>query len=127
MPWALLVYCATSLLHFAHNAEYLADYPNLPAWITRGSVYVSWCGIFMLGLCGYLLYRRSHEVAGLSLLTIYTALGLDGLLHYGRAPLSSHSIGMNVTILAEAVAAGFALALVIGLAASRLRAARTAT
>ena len=31
----LFVYLAASLLHFAHNAEFLGDYPNLPTWLTR--------------------------------------------------------------------------------------------
>ena len=53
LPWLLLLYCGASLLHFAHNAEYLADYPNLPAWISRAAVYFSWCAISAIGLCGY--------------------------------------------------------------------------
>ena len=35
----LLLYLAASLLHFVHNAEFLSDYPNLPAWLTRSQVY----------------------------------------------------------------------------------------
>ena len=27
LPWLLLLYCVASLLHFVHNAEYVADYP----------------------------------------------------------------------------------------------------
>lgn len=37
--WLLLaVYCCASLIHFAHNAEYIAFYPNMPLWITRENV-----------------------------------------------------------------------------------------
>jgi hypothetical protein len=32
----------------------------------------------------------------------YAALGLDGLLHYTRAPFAEHSAAMNLTILLEA-------------------------
>lgn len=103
-----------------HNAEYLADYPNLPAWISRGSIYLAWCSILAIGLCGYLLFRRSHTVVGLILLAIYTALGLDGLLHYDRAPIAAHTFGMNLTIWTEVVAAALALGAVLWIAASLL-------
>ncbi len=33
-----IVYGAASLLHFAHNAIFLWQYPNLPVWLTAGSV-----------------------------------------------------------------------------------------
>jgi len=120
LPWLLLLYCGASLLHFAHNAEYVANYPNLPHWISRASIYVAWSVIFMIGVCGYLLLRRNHTVLGLTLLAIYTALGLDGLLHYGRAPISAHTFDMNLTIWTEVVTAAVALAAVLRLAASRL-------
>ena len=121
LPWLLLLYCGASLLHFAHNAEYVADYPNLPEWISRVSIYVAWCVIFMTGLCGYLLLRSGRTVTGLVLLAIYTALGFDGLLHYGRAPIASHTVGMNLTIWIEVLTAALALGAVTWLAASHLR------
>jgi len=120
LPCLLLLYCGASLLHFVHNAEYLVHYPNLPAWISRTSIYVAWGAIFVLGLAGYLLFRRSRTILGLMLLAIYTALGLDGLLHYGRAPMSSHTFGMNFTIWTEVVTASLALGAVLWLAASHL-------
>lgn len=119
LPWLLLLYCGASLLHFAHNAEYVAEYPNLPPWISRGSVYGTWLAIFSVGLFGYLLYRGRHVFLGLLLLAIYTALGFDGLLHYGRAPLASHTTGMNATIWIEVVAAALAFGAVAWLAVAR--------
>lgn len=124
LPWLLLLYCGTSLLHFVHNAEYLADYPNLPAWISRASVYSVWGGIFMLGLGGYLLYRRGHLLIGLALLALYTALGFDGLLHYGRAPMAAHTLATNLTIWSEVAAAAVALAAVLWLTIQCARVAR---
>ena len=121
LPWLLLLYCGASLLHFAHNAEYVADYPNLPGWISRASIYGAWCAIFLTGLCGYVLLRRGRTMIGLILLVIYTALGLDGLLHYGRASISSHTFGMNLTIWNEVLTAALALGAVLWLAASHLR------
>jgi len=120
LPWFLLLYCGASFLHFVHNAEYLADYPNLPAWISRASIYFAWCAVFTIGFCGYLLFRHGYTLFGLTLLAIYTALGLDGLLHYGRAPISAHTFGMNLTIWTEVVMAALALGAVLWIAASRV-------
>jgi hypothetical protein len=120
LPWLLLLYCGASFLHFVHNAEYLTDYPNLPAWISRASVYIAWWAIFAIGLGGYLLLRRGHTLSGLILLAIYTALGLDGLLHYARAPIPAHTFGINLTIWTEVVTAALALSTVLWIAASRL-------
>ena len=83
----MTLYCAASLLHFTHNAEYLADYPNLPAWLTRSQVYMAWLGVTAIGALGYLVRRAGYELAGLALIGLYAALGFDGLLHYGRAPV----------------------------------------
>ena len=116
LPWLLLLYCGASLLHFVHNAEYVAEYPNLPAWISRGSIYGAWLAIFAVGLVGYVLHRGHYALVGLILLAIYTALGFDGLLHYGRAPLAAHTAGMNATIWIEVVTAALAFGAVSWLA-----------
>jgi hypothetical protein len=117
LPWLLLLYAAASLLHFAHNAEYLADYPNLPGWLSRGEVYLAWCGVTFVGVAGYVLYARSRELIGIALLAAYAGLGFDGLLHYTRAPLSAHTAAMNTTIWTEVAAAALLLAGVAMLAA----------
>jgi hypothetical protein len=68
----LLLYGAASLLHFAHNAEYLADYPNLPAWLGRSDVYLVWLGLAAVGLGGYALFNFTiwFEVVAAALLLI---------------------------------------------------------
>ena len=44
--WVLLaMYTASSLTHFAHNAEFIAFYPNMPGWLTREKVYLAWLSI----------------------------------------------------------------------------------
>src|SRR5215469_15529033 len=95
MPWLLALYAGTSLLHFTHNAEYLVQYPNLPAWWTRADVYLAWCCVMAVGLLGYALYRGGFHRVGLTVLAIYGCLGLDGLLHYTRAPIAHHTAAMN--------------------------------
>ena len=109
LPWLLILYAAASLLHFAHNAQYLALYPNLPASWSRADVYLGWCCVTTLGVAGYLLYFRRHRPVGLTLLALYAVLGFGGLLHYTRAPLSHHSSMMNVTIWVEVIAAALVL------------------
>jgi hypothetical protein len=108
----LLVYGAGSLIHFIHNAEFLADYPNMPTWLSRSAIYGAWIGITALGICGYLLLRRGHHVLGLCVIAAYAALGFDGLAHYILAPFEHHSVAMHLTIWFEVVAAGLLLATV---------------
>jgi hypothetical protein len=105
----LILYAAASLLHFAHNAEYLAQYPNLPASWSRAHVYIAWCCVTAPGIVGYMLYRRGYCCVGLTLLSVYAALGFGGLLHYTRAPVDQHSAMMNATIWTEVAAAALVL------------------
>ncbi len=116
LGWLLLIYAATSLLHFSHNAAYLTDYPNLPPWLSRTDVYLAWCAAALLGVSGYVLYRRAHRRLGLLLLTVYALIGFDGLLHYRRAPFALHTGMMNFTIWAEVLAAAALLAGVVSAA-----------
>ena len=120
LPGLLALYAAATLLHFAHNAEYLAQYPNLPATWSRAEVYGAWCCVMALGLVGYWLYAFRHRRIGLTVLGLYALLGFGGLLHYTRAPMAHHSAMMNVTIWAEAAAGTLLLANVVLLAARTL-------
>lgn len=119
LPVLLLVYAAASFAHFAHNAEFLADYPNLPSWLTRFQVYGVWFAVAALGLFGYLLLRARYWRLGLVVVAAYAALGLDGLLHYTRAPFAAHTAAMNATILAEVTAAALVLLAVLALSLQR--------
>ena len=111
--WALelllALYLLASLLHFVHNAEFVQNYPNLPAWITRSSVYATWFAITLGGVLGYFLLRLGRRTLGIGLLCVYAALGLDGLLHYLRSPMGAHTHGMNFTIWFEAASAAILL------------------
>jgi len=118
---ALGAYCAASLLHFAHNAEFAADYPNLPASITRETVYLAWLGIASIGAIACLLLWRGYQIAGLAVIATYAALGFDGLLHYDLAPVSAHSGMMNFTIWLEVAAAAILLFVVASRMVKRLR------
>jgi len=116
----LMVYLAASLLHFAHNAEFLGDYPNLPIWLTRSDVYFVWIGQAVIGLVGLALYLRGRQTPGLLLIGLFAAFGFDGLLHYTRAPFGAHTVAMNFTIWFEVVAAAVLLVAVVFVLARRL-------
>lgn len=106
------VYAAASLFHHVHNATFLRAYPNLPAWLSGGDVYLAWAAVTAVGLLGVALLCLRRPVAGWLALGAYAALGFTGLDHYTRAPFSAHSPMMNVSILTEVIAAGALFAVV---------------
>ena len=116
----LLVYSAASLLHFVHNAEFLNDYPDLPAWLTRAGIYLAWTGQAAIGITGFVLFRAGGQLCGLALIGLYAALGFDGLLHYALAPFNAHTAAMNFTIGFEVVAAAALLVAVLFAVIKRL-------
>jgi hypothetical protein len=122
----LVAYAAASLLHYAHNAEFLSDYPNMPAWLSRTKVYCAWLALGALGAAGYLLFLRGYRLAGLLALGAYAAAGLDGLGHFALAPPAAHTAAMNATIGLEAGTAALLLVAVARLLAKRTRAKVTA-
>ncbi len=105
----LLLFCACSLIHFVHNAEYVADYPNLPRTWSRMLVYQAWLGMTAIGLTGWLFYSRGYRIVGLLILAVYACFGLDSLGHYLLAPMGAHTMAMNSTILLEVTSAALVL------------------
>lgn len=103
---SLLIYCVASFLHFAHNAEFLADYPNLPVWFTRSKVYLAWAAVTAVGVLGLIFLKLGFRRFGLFLIMGYAVLGSAGLDHYWVAPVSAHTFGMNATIWLEVATAG---------------------
>lgn len=116
----LLVFGAASLVHFIHNAELIRDYPGLPPSWTRSGVYLAWLGMTAVGVFGWRLLLRGHELAGLLVLAGYSLAGLDSLGHYVVAPFSAHTSMMNLTILMEVTAAMLVLGQAIALIIERL-------
>ena len=103
------MYFVASLVHFAHNAEFIAFYPNMPTWLTRENVYLAWLAVTSVGVAGVVAARFGLGALGALLLGAYGALGLDGLQHYTLALCSEHTLAANVTIWFEA-ATGLVLA-----------------
>jgi hypothetical protein len=111
----LVIYCVASLVHFAHNAQFVSDYPNLPVWLTRSKVYLAWLAVTAIGAVGIVLLKLRVRVLGLLLVAGYAALGFAGLDHYWVAPVSAHSLAMNATIWFEVAAAAVLLMTVLAL------------
>jgi len=116
-----IVYFLTSLGHFGHNAEFICEYPNLPAWLTRAKVYAAWAAITSVGVLGIFFIRQRLIAVGLVLIAVYAALGFDGLGHYSVAPMELHTLTENFTILLEVAAAALLLGVTIHLLAAQLR------
>jgi hypothetical protein len=110
----LALYFVASFAHFTHNAEFIAFYPNMPAWITRETVYFVWLAFASVGVAGIIASRFGWSALGALLLGMYGALGLDGLQHYSLALCSEHTLAANVTIWFEAIA-GIVLAVACAL------------
>lgn len=118
----VLVHAAASLVHFAHNATFLADYPNMPAWLTPAGVYAVWLAQAAIAAVGVLLLLRGRAI-GLALIASYAVLGFAGLDHYVLAPMSAHTVAMNATIWLE-FATGL---LLLAFVAWRIRSLRAAS
>ena len=118
----LAIYCAASLIHFVHNAQFISEYPNLPASLTSSKVYLAWIAVTSVGAIGVALAGSGRHVFGLVLIAGYAALGFAGLDHYVLAPVSAHTLAMNATIAFEVVAAAVLLAVSVTLLLRLVRA-----
>lgn len=107
------IYFVASLIHFAHNAEYLSAYPNLPPWLTRSEVYLSWLAVTGVGVSGIVCLKYGSRTFGLLLVAGYAALGFAGLDHYFVAPMSAHTLAMNASIWFEVLTAAALFALAV--------------
>ena len=100
----LLTYLVASFLHFIQDAEYARAYP-LSGWSSTSSVYITWLAISAIGLLGYLIHRSTLRWVGQMVLCLYAVVGFDGLFHYTRAPFSTYSRAMNISIGVQVVMA----------------------
>jgi hypothetical protein len=119
LPMFFAAYFASSLIHFVHNAEFLAEYPNLPATWTRAGVYGAWVAVTVVGVVGGLLFRGGYRLAGLIVVGLYAMLGFYGFAHYYVAPMSAHTPTMHLTIWLEAATALLLLLTVAGMLLKR--------
>jgi hypothetical protein len=117
--WLLCgLYFFASLTHFAHNAEYIAFYPNMPHWLTREKVYLAWLAVTSVGAAAVIASRLGWPALAALLLSAYGALGIDGLAHYTLALCSEHTLATNLTIWFE-VLTGLLLMLVAAVLVKR--------
>ena len=107
----VIVHAAASLVHFVHNATFLADYPNMPGWISPAVVYGVWLAQAAVGAAGVLLFLRGRTI-GLALIALYAVFGFGGLDHYTLAPIAAHTPAMNATIWLESATGAILLVFV---------------
>jgi hypothetical protein len=108
----------------SHNAQYIAFYPGMPAWLTPGKVWLFWLAVTCVELAALAFARAGRPSIALLTLGVYGALGLDGLLHYTLGLCSQHTLVANLTIWAEATTGLALLAVSAVLLARRLVAGR---
>jgi hypothetical protein len=100
--WALLtIYFLATLAHFAHNAEFIAFYPNMPQSLTRETVYLAWLAVTAIGVAA-LIATRFLPVLGAVLLGGYGAMVLVTTRSLSRRV----HLATNFTIWSEVTRAG---------------------
>ena len=104
-----------SVCHYVHYFVYFRAYPNEPDWLSPPRVDLVWFLITIVGVTGYLLFKRHRYLWSFPLLYLYGVLGLGSLGHYLLAPMAAHSFGMNLLIWSEAIAAAVLLVYVLRL------------
>jgi len=97
-----MLYFVASLAHFAHNAQFIAFYPGMPAWLTAEKVWLAWLGVTSVGVAALAMAGFGLTTLAVACLGVYGAFGLDGLAHYTLALCSEHTVWANVTIWSEA-------------------------
>jgi len=131
--WVLVaLYFVASLAHFAHNAQFIAFYPGMPAWLTAEKVWLAWLGVTSVGVAALAMAGFGLTTLGVACLGVYGAFGLDGLAHYTLALCSEHTVWANVTIWSEAtcgvvllVVSSLTLVRRLGRAAGRVKQSRS--
>lgn len=106
---------AASMLHYSHYFISYNAYPNGTAWLSPPRVDLVWFIISVIGVMGYVLFRRHRYTWSFLFLYLYGLLGLAGLSHYALAPIAAHTFVTNVLIFSSASAAAVLLIYVVWL------------
>ena len=104
LPWLLALYAVASLLHFVHNAEHLAQYPNLPSSWSRVDVYLVTCAWMIVGLTlGFVVTRAVfapgqvtfHRIMGAVLLYLNIGITFMALFSFVALMVPNAFSGMG--------------------------------
>lgn len=101
LKWILLATVLGSILHYADNLLFFAEYPE-PPWINRSMIDAFWFLMTPLAWLGYRLIRVGSRNAGVLVLMGYVGCNLLVLGHYRFAPMCSIAPRINVFIWLEA-------------------------
>lgn len=101
LKWLLFATVLGSILHYADNLLFFAEYPE-PPWINRSMIDAFWFAMTPLAWLGYRLIKAGSRNAGALVLMGYVACNLLALGHYRYAPMCSVAPRINAFIWLEA-------------------------
>ena len=104
-----------SVLHYVHYFVYFRAYTTHADWLSPPRVDLVWFLITVVGVTGYLLFKRHRYPWSFLLLYVYGFLSLGALGHYVLAPMAAHTFSMNLLIWSQTLAAAALLIYVIWL------------
>lgn len=114
-----------TLFHFTDNYISIETYPQ-PEWITGAVVLISWPLFTVLGVAGYLLYRRGQFSAGHAFLVAYSYTGLSSLGHFLSGSPDEFTARGLISIFTDGLAGSAVLTVAIWSIVARRHAADVA-
>jgi hypothetical protein len=100
----LITNVVITIFHYTDNAIFIDKYPA-PEWLSNSyTVYMAWFVLTLIGVVGYLLYRRGMLRTAYLFLAIYSLTGLFSPGHYLYGELSKFSLKMHTLIWFDFIA-----------------------
>ena len=109
-----------SVVHYLDNTVRFDDYTGgKNGFVTRAMVPISWVLFTAAGVVGYRLLRQGNRGLGGSLLGVYSASGLIGVLHYTTVSPGDFTLFQNTFIGLDFLAGLAVFVMAVGLVLSR--------
>ncbi|MDM9381849.1 hypothetical protein QUB80_14185 [Chlorogloeopsis sp. ULAP01] len=100
----LITNVVITISHYTDNAIFIDRYPA-PEWISYSyRVYMAWIILTLIGVVGYLLYRKGILRIAYLFLGIYSLTGLFSPGHYFYGEMSKFSLKMHTLIWFDFIA-----------------------
>ena len=100
----------SSIVHYTDNYLAFERFPDggPGPQVTADAIWIAWIAFTVLGVAGYVAYRRGNIRAGAALFAVYSISGLIGLGHYSAPGMSELEWWRHAHIWAD-IACGTAL------------------
>jgi hypothetical protein len=81
---------ASSIVHYTDNYLAFERFPDggPGPQITADTIWIAWLAFTVVGVAGYIAYRRGRVRLGAALFAVYSISGLIGLGHYSAPGMS---------------------------------------